>query len=226
MTEPAGRPTRVLICDDQVLVRAGLVALIGSAPGLEVSGVAASGPAAVAQAAATRPDVVLIDARLPGPNSIATTRRILARGDPDRPRVLMLAAFDLDDCVYAALRAGASGFLLKDTAPEQLLAAVRRVAAGDLLFAPSVARRLVDAYLTSHDRVVDRPADLSSLTAREVEVLGLVAKGLSNREIAGRLVLSEATVKTHVNRVMTKLKLTSRAQAVVVAYETGLVVPG
>jgi DNA-binding NarL/FixJ family response regulator len=218
--------TSVLIVDDQVLIRAGLAALIHAAPGLDVAGQAASGHEAVAQAAASRPDVILMDVRMPDLNGVAATEIILAQAVGDPPRVLILTTFDLDEYVYTALRAGAAGFLLKDTPPERLLAAIHTVAAGDMLFAPSVMRRLIEAYGRHNDPSADRPPELDSLTAREVEVLRLVGTGVSNADIAARLTVSEATVKTHLNRTMTKLSLSSRAQAVAVAYETGLVTPG
>jgi DNA-binding NarL/FixJ family response regulator len=210
-----------LIVDDQVLIRAGLVALLRAAPRIDVVGEAADGAEAVALAATTRPHVVLMDIRMPGVDGITATREIIAGGGDPPPRVLVLTTFDLDRYVLEALRAGASGFLLKEAPPERLLAAVATVAAGDMLFAPSVVRRLVEAYAP---QVVDAPA-LQGLTSREVEVLRLVGKGMSNTEIAAHLVISEATVKTHVNRTMAKLAITSRAQAVVVAYEAGLVAP-
>ncbi|GIH17662.1 response regulator [Rugosimonospora africana] len=218
--------TSVLVVDDQVLIRAGLSALIHAAPGLEVVAEAADGLEAVTLAATHRPDVVLMDIRMPGLNGVEATQQILADSRPHRPRVLILTTFDLDEYVFSALRAGACGFLLKDTPPHRLLAAIHTVASGETLFAPTVTRRLIEAYSDRRDNTPGPPPDLRSLTAREVEVMRLVAEGLSNLEIAGRLVLSEATVKTHVNRAMTKLNLASRAQAVVVAYETGLVTPG
>jgi DNA-binding NarL/FixJ family response regulator len=217
--------TTVLIVDDQVLIRAGLAALIHAAPGLEVSGQAGSGHEAVALAAANPPDVILMDVRMPDLNGVAATELILAQATGDPPRVLILTTFDLDEYVYTALRAGAAGFLLKDTPPERLLAAIHTVAAGDMLFAPSVMRRLIEAY-GRHNEASERPPELDVLTAREAEVLQLVGTGLSNGDIAARLAVSEATVKTHLNRTMTKLNLSSRAQAVAVAYETGLVTPG
>jgi DNA-binding NarL/FixJ family response regulator len=210
--------TKVLVVDDQVLIRAGLAALLRAAPGIDVVGEAADGAEAVELAARTQPHVVLMDIRMPGVNGIAATEQIVAA--TPAPRVLVLTTFDLDEYVYAALRAGACGFLLKDAEPERLIAAVHAVAAGDTLFAPSVTRRLIEAYVPS----VPDPA-LDVLTPREVEVLRLVGTGLANADIADRLVVSEATVKTHLNRAMTKLDLSSRAQAVVVAYETGLVKP-
>ncbi|MEU9026676.1 response regulator transcription factor [Streptomyces sp. NPDC048383] len=217
---------RTLVVDDQVLIRAGLVALLRAAPGIEVVGEAEDGESAVEAAVRTRPDVVLMDIRMPGLDGTAATERILARAVDPLPRVLILTTFDLDAYVYAALRAGAAGFLLKDTGPERLIEAVTAVAEGDVLFAPSVTRRLIEAYVNRADPVPDTPAGLDVLTTREREVLRLAAKGLSNTEIAERLYIGEATVKTHLNRTMTKLDLDSRAQAVVVAYETGLVVPG
>ncbi|WP_333736925.1 response regulator transcription factor [Streptomyces sp. IBSBF 2806] len=218
---------RVLVVDDQFLIRAGLVGLLRAAPGVEVVGEAADGAEAVALAAVTSPDVVLMDIRMPDMSGITATERILAGADGagPPPRILVLTTFDLDEYVYAALRAGASGFLLKDAGPERLLAAVAAVAGGDTLFAPSVTRRLI-AALAPRDRAVESPADLAVLTAREMEVLRLIAQGLSNTDIADRLYISEATVKTHLNRTMSKLDLGSRAQAVVLAYETGLVRPG
>ncbi|GIE53818.1 DNA-binding response regulator [Amorphoplanes nipponensis] len=216
--------TSVLVVDDQVLIRAGLAALIRAAPGLDVAGEAADGEEAVALAAELRPDVVLMDIRMPGLNGVAATARIVA-GAPPPPRVLVLTTFDLDEYIYAALRAGAGGFLLKDTPPERLLAAIHTVAAGDTLLTPSVTRRLVEAHVTSPRP--DRPApDLAPLTPRETEILRLVGTGRSNTAIARTLVVSEATVKTHLARLMAKLALSSRAQAVVAAYETGLIVPG
>jgi DNA-binding NarL/FixJ family response regulator len=221
-TEPR---IRVLVVDDQVLIRAGLVALLRAAPGIEVVGEAADGETAVRLAARTRPQVIIMDIRMPGAGGIAATREILAAADEDhRPRVLVLTTFDLDEYVYEALRAGASGFLLKDSPPERLLNAVATVAGGDLLFAPGVVRGLVEAYAARTAPMRGTVAGTDVLTGRETEVLRLVARGMSNSEIAGRLVIAEATVKTHVNRTMTKLGLTSRAQAVVVAYESGLVV--
>jgi DNA-binding NarL/FixJ family response regulator len=217
----------VLVADDQVLIRAGLVALLRAAPGIEVVGEAADGETAVRLAARTRPQVIIMDIRMPGAGGIAATREILAAADDDdRPRVLVLTTFDLDEYVYEALRVGASGFLLKDSPPERLLNAVAAVAGGDLLFAPSVVRGLVEAYAARAAPMRGTAAGTDVLTGREIEVLRLVARGMSNSEIAERLVIAEATVKTHVNRTMTKLGLTSRAQAVVVAYESGLVVAG
>jgi DNA-binding NarL/FixJ family response regulator len=217
--------TGVLVVDDQVLVRAGLAALVDAAPGLHVVGQAADGAEAVAQAAATGPDVILMDIRMPGMSGVAATERILAHAGDDRPRVLVLTTFDLDEYVYEALRAGASGFLFKDTPPERLLEAIHIVAAGTMLFAPSVTQRLVEAYAHRAGGTGTAVPALDVLTPRETEVLRWVATGRSNIEIAEELVVSEATVKTHLNRTMAKLGLASRAQAVVVGYETGLVVP-
>ncbi|MGW5199234.1 response regulator transcription factor [Streptomyces spiralis] len=220
---------RVLVVDDQFLVRSGLVALLRAAPGMEVVGEAADGAESVALAAKTRPDVILMDIRMPGMTGIEATRRILAEAADPAPRVLILTTFDLDEYVYGALRAGAAGFLLKDAGPERLLAAVTAVHGGDSLFAPVVTRRLVEAFTQRADAPsapAKAPAGLRALTSRELEVLRLVARGLTNAEAADRLFISEATVKTHLNRAMAKLSLASRAQAVVLAYESGLVRPG
>ncbi|MBB6549768.1 response regulator [Nonomuraea rubra] len=218
---------RVLIADDQELVRVGF-RLILTARGIDVAGEAADGEQAVAEALRLRPDVVLMDIRMPVMDGLEATRRLLAH-DP-HCRVIMLTTFDLDRYVYAALTIGASGFLLKDVTPEHLAASVRLVGTGDALLAPSITRRLVERFAAA-DRVPGPPpagahADLATLTPRELEVLTLMGKGLSNAELAYALTLSEATVKTHVARIFTKLALRDRAQAVVVAYETGLVTPG
>ncbi|MEU9860730.1 response regulator transcription factor [Streptomyces sp. NPDC047971] len=219
----------MLIADDQALIRTGF-RLILTTRGIEVVGEAADGAEAVAEARRLRPDVVLMDIRMPGMDGLEATRRILA-GSP-RCKVLMLTTFDLDRYVYAALALGASGFLLKDVTPEHLAASVRLVDTGDALLAPSITRRLVERF-ASGDRAPgaggDAPAvhrDLVALTPREREVLTLMGRGLSNAELAGNLTLSEATVKTHVARIFAKLELRDRAQAVVLAYETGLVTPG
>jgi DNA-binding NarL/FixJ family response regulator len=214
----------VLVGGGQALARAGLAALIQTARGLEVVGQFASGEQVLAQAARCRPDVVLIDMDTAGVDSVAVIEAILSRAAVPRPRVLALCGAGLE-CIDAALRAGASGVLLRDTPPERLVAAIHTVAGGEGLFAPSVSRRLIGAYIHHTRPRRDPPPSLRALTCREIEVLRLVARGLSNTDIAGRLVVTEATVKTHLNRTMTKLNLTSRAQAVVVAYETGLVAP-
>ncbi|MEV5510470.1 response regulator [Streptomyces orinoci] len=218
---------RVLVVDDQVLIRAGVAALLRAAPGMTVVGEAADGQQAIELAAAHRPDVVLMDIRMPGLSGITATERILAQAADPPPRILVLTTFDLDEYVYAALRAGAAGFLLKDAGPQRLLAAVSAVAGGDTLFSPSVTRRLIEAFTQRRPAPGPPPAEsLRALTGREVEVLRHTGRGLSNGEIAAELVISEATVKTHLNRAMAKLGLCSRAQAVVVAYESGLVTPG
>ena len=220
---------RVLVVDDQILVRAGLAALLRAAPGFEVVGDAAEGAAALAIAARHQADVVLMDVRMPGMDGIAATERLTAGVGPDgawRPRILILTTFDLDEYLYAALKAGASGFVLKDTPPARLLAAITVVAYGDSLFSPPVSRRLVDAYTLRGEHAETPPPDLAALTAREIEVVRLVGKGLTNTDIAARLAVEETTVKTHLNRTMAKLGLSSRAQVVVAAYESGLVVTG
>ncbi|MEA2426365.1 MAG: hypothetical protein QOH13_2775 [Thermoleophilaceae bacterium] len=214
---------RLLLVDDQELVRTGFRLILNAEPDLDVVGEAADGAAAVDAAAALRPDVVLMDVRMPGVDGIEATRR-LGRLGSDAPRVLMLTTFDLDEYVYDALRAGASGFLLKDAPAAQLVDAIRVVAAGDALLAPAVTRRMI-AEFARRPLPADEPA-LAELTARELEVLKLIAAGLSNTEIAARLFLSDATVKTHVKRVLAKLRLRDRVQAVVLAYDTGVVEPG
>jgi RNA polymerase sigma factor (sigma-70 family) len=215
---------RVLLADDQLLVRTGLRTILEDAPGMEVAGEAVDGLAAVVAAEELRPDVVLMDIRMPRLDGIEATRRI--RSAEDAPKVLVLTTFDLDEYVYAGLRAGASGFLLKDTLAADLLAAIRVVVGGDAVIAPSATRRLVERFLNTAVETIDaRSAALDPLTPREREVLALVAQGLSNAEIAARLYLSEGTVKTHVSRLLSKLGLRDRVQAVVLAYETGLVRP-
>jgi len=214
---------RALVADDQQVVREGLVALLGMQKDLEVVASAADGAEAVALSAEHRPDVVLMDVRMPVLDGIEATRRIVESSE-EAPRILVLTTFDLDDYVYDALQAGASGFLLKDVPAETLFEAVRVVAAGEALLAPAITRRLIAEFARLRPRQV-RPDSLSALTPRETEILGLVAEGLSNGEIAERLVLSDETVKTHVSHVLRKLGLRDRAQAVVVAYESGLVVP-
>ncbi|MFF0862172.1 response regulator [Nonomuraea sp. NPDC003560] len=228
MTGPdTGRGTiRVLVVDDQALVRAGLVALLRTDAALAVVGEAADGHEAIAQAAATAPDVILMDIRMPDLDGVAATRHILAHAAGPAPKILILTTFDLDEHVFAALRAGASGFLLKDTPADQMLAAIATVARGEVLLAPSVTRRLVHHFVTAPEPDRRRPAELARLTSQETAVLHLVGQGLTNQQIATRLNIAEATVKSHLGRLMTKLKLSSRAQAVVVAYETGLIVPG
>jgi DNA-binding NarL/FixJ family response regulator len=216
--------TRVLVADDQALVRTGF-RMILTADGIDVVAEATTGAEAVEAVRRTRPDVVLMDIRMPEMDGLEATRRIVAAG-PDGPRVLILTTFDLDRYVYAALSAGASGFLLKDVTPEQLTAAVRLVRSGDALLAPSITRRLVERFARRDEGAAAVHRDLGGLTPRELEVLLLLARGLSNAELAGQLQLSEATVKTHVARILGKLQLRDRVQAVVLAYETGLVAPG
>jgi DNA-binding NarL/FixJ family response regulator len=215
---------RVVVADDQAVVRAAFEALLGTQPDIEVVGTAADGAEAVRVCRELRPDVVLMDVRMPGVDGIEAIRTLMADGAA-APRALVLTTFDLDEHVYDALGAGASGFLPKEVTAEELFHAVRVVAAGDALLAPSVTRRLVAEFSRLRPRLPGRPAELARLTARETEVLRLIAEGLSNAEIAARLVLGEETVKSHVSRVLTKLGLRDRAQAVVVAYESGLVVP-
>ncbi|WP_217237324.1 response regulator transcription factor [Streptomyces sp. AC555_RSS877] len=217
---------RAVIADDQALVRTGF-GMILAADGIEVTAEAADGAEAVAAVRRTRPDVVLMDVRMPRMDGIEATRRILADSDPDGPRVIILTTYDLDHYVYAALTAGASGFLLKDVTPEHLVAAVRLVQSGDALLAPAITRRLIERFAHREEaRPAALPRDLSGLTPRELEVLRLLATGLSNAELAGRLFLSPTTVKTHIGRILSKLDLRDRVQAVVLAYETGLVAPG
>ena len=225
--------TGIVVADDHEVVRAGFAALLGTQPDFDVLGTASDGAAAVAVCRELRPDVVLMDVRMPGIDGIEATRQLMAGQDP--PRVLILTTFDLDEYVFDALRAGASGFLLKDATAERLFDAVRVVAAGDALLAPAVTRRLISEFArirppaattaTAASAATTAPAALAALTPRETEVLRLVAAGLSNQEIAGRLVVTEETVKTHVSRVLAKLGLHGRSQAVVAAYESGLVVP-
>jgi DNA-binding NarL/FixJ family response regulator len=214
---------RVVIADDQTLVRSGFRMILSSA-GIPVVAEAADGRQAVAVAAEHLPDVVLMDIRMPEMDGLEATRRILA--SLSEVRIIILTTFDLDQYVYTALSAGASGFLLKDVSPEHLIAAVRLVRTGDALLAPSITRRLVERFAGREQPPGQVNGDLSALTPREREVLGLVARGLSNAELASTLTLSEATVKTHVARILAKLQLRDRVQAVVLAYETGLVSPG
>ncbi|SCG64772.1 response regulator [Micromonospora inositola] len=217
---------RVLIADDQAMVRQGFGALLAAQPDLLVVGDAADGAAAVEAARRLDPDVVLMDVRMPVLDGLAATRQLLGDRRADRPRVLILTTFDLDDYVYEALRAGASGFLLKDAPAADLVHAVRVVAAGEALLAPTVTRRLIAEFAARPGHRRPRPTDLAGLTPRETEVLRLIARGRSNAEIAADLVVAEQTVKTHVGRILAKLQLRDRAQAVVIAYETGLVAPG
>ncbi|GAA3240188.1 response regulator transcription factor [Actinocorallia longicatena] len=217
---------KVVIADDQTIVRAGFAALLGAQADITVVGEAGDGREAVQLAMAQRPDVVVMDIRMPGMDGIEATRRILAQPGMEALRVLVLTTFDIDEYVYDALAVGASGFLLKDATAEELVSAVRVVARGDALLAPQVTGRLVREFAKQRRSRPQAPPALGSLTARENEVLVLMAGGLSNAEIAARLVVSEHTVKTHVARVFTKLGLRDRAQAVMLAYESGLVVPG
>ena len=214
----------VLIADDQGLVRAGFRKLLESEEGLRVVAKAADGLEAVELAWRLQPDVVLMDIRMPRLDGLEATRRLLH--GPTRTRVVMLTTFDLDEYVFDALTAGASGFLLKDAPPEQLIAAIQVVAGGDALLAPSITRRLIEEFVRRPPSRAGPPSRLAGLTARELEVLRLLARGLSNAEIAAELILGEATVKTHVGNLLTKLDLRDRVQAVVLAYESGLVQPG
>jgi DNA-binding NarL/FixJ family response regulator len=211
----------VLLADDQPLLRAGFRMILDAQPDIEVAGEAADGEQAVQQTAALGPDVVLMDVRMPGTDGIEATRRIVGTG----PRVLILTTVDVDELVYAALREGASGFLLKDAPADQLLTAIRVVANGDALLDPAITRRLI-ADFAQRPPHRDRPAELTELTDRELEVLRLVARGLSNAEIGKALFVGEATVKTHMSRILRKLDLRDRVQAVVFAYECGLVAAG
>lgn len=217
---------RVVIADDQTIVRAGFAALLGAQEDITVVGEAGDGREAVHLATLHRPDVVVMDIRMPSMDGIEATRRILAQPGSENLRVLVLTTFDIDEYVYDALAAGASGFLLKDATADDLVAAVRVVARGDALLAPQVTGRLVREFTKQRRARPQAPAALATLTARESEVLMLMAGGLSNSEIAAKLVVSEHTVKTHVARVFTKLSLRDRAQAVMLAYESGLVIPG
>ncbi len=216
--------TRVLLVDDQPLLRTGFRMILSAEPDLQVIGEAAEGASAVEMARRLNPDVVLMDIRMPGVDGIEATRRLAGPGVEDPLKVLILTTFDLDEYVLEALRAGASGFLLKDAPPEDLVEAIRVVAAGEALLAPSVTRRLLDRFATllPPPEATQNKA-LSELTERELEVLKLVARGMSNAEIAEHLVVSETTVKTHVSRILSKLDLRDRVQAVILAYEVGLV---
>jgi DNA-binding NarL/FixJ family response regulator len=217
-------PIRVLVADDQELVRSGFCVILEAAAGITVVGEAADGAQAVAAAAATSPDVVLMDVRMPEMDGLEATRLITSAGSG--PRVVMLTTFDLDEYVYAALRAGACGFLLKDAPRHDLIAAVRAAAAGNALLAPTVTRRLIEAFARRPPAVAPSPSLLASLTARERDILLQVARGRSNAEIAVALFVSEATVKTHIGHVLAKLGLRDRVQAVIMAYEAGVVIPG
>lgn len=218
---------RVLVVDDQQMFRVGLSAILGAQPDIEVAGEAEDGAGAVARTRSLRPDVVLMDVRMPAMNGIDATAAILNDEiSAHRPRVLMLTTFDVDDYVFAALRAGASGFLLKDATPDELIAAVRTVHAGEALLAPSVTRTLIEEFIGSPQRRATPSHLLADLTDREREVFRLMAGGLSNAEIAGRLFVSEQTTKSHVSRILSKLDLRDRVHAVVFAYDSGLVRPG
>jgi DNA-binding NarL/FixJ family response regulator len=215
-----------LIADDQEMVRVGFSAWLNAQPGLSVIGQAADGTEAVSKSRQLHPDVVLMDVRMPVMDGLEATRQILdTPPGQHRPRVLVLTTFDLDEYVYEALRAGASGFLLKDAPVDQLVHAVRIVAAGDALLAPSVTRRLIADFTRQHPASWRPPRTLGPLTAREHEILRLIARGLSNTEISDTLTISEQTTKTHISHILAKLNLRDRAQAVIVAYETGLITP-
>ena len=216
---------RIVVADDHEVVRSGFAELLDTQPDFTVVGTASNGHQAVQLSRDHRPDVVLMDIRMPGMDGIEATRQLASNG-ADGPRVLVLTTFDLDEYVYDALRAGASGFLLKDVTAERLIEAVRIIAAGDALLAPGVTRRLISEFAQRPTAKLRPVPGLGELTPRETEVLGLVAEGLSNPEIAARLVVTEETVKTHVSRILNKLGLRDRTQAVVTAYESGLVVPG
>jgi DNA-binding NarL/FixJ family response regulator len=217
-------PIRVLLCDDQELVRAGFRIILDLEDGIEVIGEAADGIECLRQIAEHAPQVVLMDVRMPRMDGIETTRNLIAAGSSSR--VLMLTTFDLDELVYAAMAAGASGFLLKDVPREQLVSAVRMIARGDAILSPLLTRRLVERFVAAPPPSTTAPTVLASLSERELEVFGLLARGLSNAEIARALFLGEATVKTHVARILTKLELRDRVQVVVLAYESGYLQPG
>ncbi|MFL6074791.1 MAG: response regulator [Mycobacteriales bacterium] len=220
-------PLRVVVADDQTLVRTGFQMIL-TAAGIEVAATAATGLEAMSAVRRTRPDLVLMDIRMPEMDGLEATRRLTADppAGPAPCRIVILTTFDLDQYVYAALAAGASGFLLKDVSPEQLVASVRLVATGDTLLAPAITRRLIERFAHRDPSTLPNHQLLDTLTTREREVLELIARGLSNSELAARLHLSEATVKTHVGRILAKLQLRDRVQAVVLAYETGLITPG
>jgi DNA-binding NarL/FixJ family response regulator len=215
---------RVFIADDQALVRGGFRMILDAQPDMEVIGEAQDGKEALRMVAELHPDVILMDIRMPEMDGLETTRRIVI--DENAPRVLMLTTFDMNEYVYEAMKSGASGFLLKDVKPEQLADAVRTVAAGDALLAPAITRRLIEEFVRRPPPGSTSPPELETLTERELEVLKLIAKGLSNEEIAKQLFVSMATVKTHITHILMKLQLRDRVQAVVLAYESGLVQPG
>jgi DNA-binding NarL/FixJ family response regulator len=218
---------RVLLVDDQALVRAGFRMILDAEPGVEVVGEATDGREAIDQVRALQPDVVLMDIRMPELDGLEASRRILENGGENAPRILMLTTFDLDEYVYEALRAGASGFMLKDTPPEQLVAAIHVIAEGDALLSPSITKRVISEFVRGAGPQPEKQFPrLEELTARELEVLKAIARGLSNAEIAKELFVSETTVKTHVARILMKLHLRDRVQAVVLAYEAGVVQPG
>jgi DNA-binding NarL/FixJ family response regulator len=230
MTDVAAReadePPRVVIADDQTLVRSGFRMILGAA-GIPVVAEAADGAQAVTAVLKHRPDVVLMDIRMPEMDGLEATRRILTARAGDGCRIIILTTFDLDQYVYAALTAGASGFLLKDVPPEHLIAGIRLVRDGEALLAPAITRRLIEEFTSSHRAVQPAPpAALATLSPRENEVFRLIARGYSNQQIARHLVVSETTVKTHVTRILTKLDLRDRVQVVVLAYEAGVIVPG
>jgi DNA-binding NarL/FixJ family response regulator len=217
---------RILICDDQALVRAGFKLILDAEDDLEVVGEAGDGTEALDLVSASKPDVILMDVRMPNMNGIEATKQITAGAGDEGPKVLILTTFDLDEYVYEALRAGASGFLLKDVPAEQLVAGIRVVAAGEALLAPSITKRLIEDFARAAAPADSAPAAIEDLTARELEVFKLVARGMSNAEIAAELIVSETTVKTHVARILMKLHLRDRVQAVVYAYESGVSQPG
>jgi DNA-binding NarL/FixJ family response regulator len=225
VTATAPPTVRIIIADDHQVVRSGFAELLETQPDFTVIGTARDGREAVRIGRKLKPDVVLMDIRMPGMDGIEATRQ-LTRDGPGGPRILVLTTFDLDEYVYDALRAGASGFLLKDVTAEQLFDAVRVIAAGDGLLAPGITRRLISEFAQRPAAIPQPTPRLVDLTPREIQVLQLVAEGLSNSEIAARLTVTEETVKTHVSRILNKLGLRDRTQAVVTAYETGLVVPG
>jgi DNA-binding NarL/FixJ family response regulator len=218
-------PVRIVVADDHEVVRSGFAALLGTQPDFSVVGTAPDGSSAVRMCGSLSPDVVLMDVRMPGVDGIEATRQLTASGADPLPRVLILTTFDLDEYVFDALRAGASGFLLKDVTAERLFEAVRVVAAGEALLAPAVTRKLIGEFTRLRTRTAAPGPALAPLTPRETDVLKLVAEGLSNTEIAARLIVTEETVKTHVSHMLSKLGLRDRTQAVVIAYESGLVIP-